>query len=374
MKHLLIMESGSFKTFGGAANATYDIYMHLKESKEYKVDLFADFIKIDPNAKSIKIEDLSKRKYDLVMLNSIRDVPFVLKHLINKKSKNAKYIYVDRGNVLLNFRNAGIKKALPKMIAREYLMNKMKKWLDCYVALSAAQYRFAKKFFSDKTQLTYLPITPNESFKRVLVTTKEPNAIYVGRLDERQKKVGLLIKGVERVVTLHQELRSKHLLTIVGSGPDSEKYKKYVEQMHLYKNIKFHGYVKEKELVNIYNTSGFFVSYSEWEGMSRTFLEAMACGLPLLINEKNNTLIGYKPLTWLVTEYYNGLIYKYGDIDNFAKKFYEIYKGERLRKDLSRNAYEFSKQFNNRENLDTYKTIIDRLILDKLVSSIVFKQ
>ncbi len=366
------MESGSFKTFGGAANATYDIYMYLKKSKEYNVELFAEFSRIDPNIKSITVEKLSSKKYDAVILNSIRDVPFVLKYLRKGKNSKTKYIYVDRGNVLLNFNGAGIKKLLPKMIIRQYLMNSMKKWLDCYVALSASQYRFAKGFFTKKTQLTYLPITPNEIFKRIVVGAKEPNAIYVGRLDEKQKKVGMLIKGVERVALNHIELRGKHLLTIVGSGPDSERYKKYVNDMGLYKNIKFHGYVNE--LVRMYNASGFFVSYSEWEGMSRTFLEAMACGLPLLINEKNNTLVGYEPLTWLVNDHHNGLIYEYEDIDDFAKKFYDLYKGERIRKELSRNALEFSKQFDNLENLYTYKVIVDRLIDGKFVSSIVFKQ
>ncbi len=374
MKNILIMESGSFKTFGGAANATYDIYMHIKNTGEYKVDLFADFLKIDKDAKSITIEKLSKTKYDAVLLNSIRDVPFVLRYLIKGKSRDAKYIYVDRGNVLLNFEKVKLKKLLPKMIIRQYLMKQMKKWLGCYVALSAAQYKFAKQFFNEKTQLTYLPITPNESFKKVLIERKGPTAIYVGRLDEKQKKVGLLIKGVHRVTSRYKELKGKHLLTIIGSGPDEESYKRYVKIMQLEKNIKFYGYLNENELVRMYNSSGFFVSHSEWEGMSRTFVEAMACGLPLLINEKNNTLIGYSPLEWLVENEYNGLVYKYGDIEDFAEKFYDLYKGERLRRDLSRNAYEFSKQFNNLENLETYKTIIDRLLSDKLVSNIVFKQ
>ncbi|MEM0201111.1 MAG: glycosyltransferase [Candidatus Micrarchaeaceae archaeon] len=374
MKNILVMESGSFKTFGGAANATYDIYKFLKESNEYKVDLFADFTKLDSNIKSITTHDMIKKKYDVIFMNSIRDVPFVLKYLLNKKSKDAKYIYVDRGNVLLNFKKARVKKLLPKMIIRQYLMRKMKNFLSCYIALSALQLKLATNFFKEKTQLCYLPITPNENFKRVLVGNKSEHAIYVGRLDEKQKKVGGLIKGVERVATMNPELKSRHLLTIVGTGPDEEKYKKYVKEMFLEKNIKFEGYANEKDVVRYYNSSGFFVSNSEWEGMSRTFVEAMACGLPLLINEKNNTLIGYNPITWLVTNEYNGLVYKYADIEDFARRFYDLYKRDSLRRELSRNAYEFSKQFNNLENLKTYKDIIDRLLSNKLVSSIIFKQ
>ncbi len=374
MKNILIMESGSFKTFGGAANATYDIYKFLKESKEYNVDLFAEFTKLDSAIKSISTENMKNKKYDAVLMNSIRDVPFVLKYLLNGKSKNAKYIYVDRGNVLLNFKLAKHKKLLPKMIARQYLMNKMKKFLSCYIALSALQLKIARKFFKGNVQLCYLPITPNQNFKKVLVGNKSQAGVYVGRLDEKQKKVGLLIKGVERVVSMNPELKSKHLLTIIGAGPDEQKYKNYVKEMFLEKNIKFEGYANEKELVRHYNSYGFFVSHSEWEGMSRTFLEAMACGLPLLINEKNNTLIGYKPMTWLVTNEYNGFVFKYGDIEDFARRFYDLYKRLSFRNELSRNAYQFSKQFDNIENLKTYKDIIDRLLSNKLVSGIIFKQ
>ncbi|MGC8479483.1 MAG: glycosyltransferase, partial [Candidatus Micrarchaeia archaeon] len=260
MKNILVMESGSFKTFGGAANATYDIYSYLKQNKEYNVELFADFKKIDPNIKSIDLVKMKKTRYDAVLMNSIRDVPFVIKYLIGGKSKNAKYIYVDRGNVLLNFKNAKVKKLLPKMIIRQYLISRMKKWLTCYIALSANQYRFAKTYFKEKTQLCYLPITPNKAFKIILVGNKTNSAIYVGRLDEKQKKVGLLIKGIERVATLNPELRGKHLITIIGNGPDEKKYKEYVKINSLEKNIKFMSYMDEKNLVRMYNSAGFFVS------------------------------------------------------------------------------------------------------------------
>lgn len=359
MKRILLMESGSFRTFGGAAKATYDIYNFLKRFEGYDVDFYADFSQ-DGSAKSITKHDLESKTYDVVLLNSIRDVPVVLSH-VRKASKHAKYIYTDRGNVLLNFRNAKLKRLLPKMVARRHFMLQMRKWLDCYVAISGEQYEYAKDFFHKHTRIEFVPIAPARHFKKTAVKRKEDYAIYVGRLDERQKRVGFLISGLRRVKELHKDIAGRYLLRIIGTGPHEKQYKKLVKVAGLEKNVVFEGFVDENELVRSYSASKFFVSTSEWEGMSRTFVEAMACGLPLLVNNKNNTSISYKPGRRIVEHNFNGMVYEYGSIGDFADKFYAMYTGNRMREKLARNAYDFSKNFSLEKNLKGYKAIIDSL-------------
>ncbi len=373
MKKILVMDSGSFRIVGGAANATYPIYNFLKESG-YQVDLFADFSNIDKSAKSVDSKSLSLAQYDAVMMNSIRDVGFVMKHLMKGPSKNAKYVYVDRGNVLLNFKNAGAKRLLPKMIARQHFVNQMRKWLDCYVALSAEQYKYARGFFTERTQLTYLPINSARAFRKIKGKKRSEVAIYVGRLDERQKKVGRLIRGVERSVALHPELADRELLAIVGAGPNEKEYKEYVETHGLSGNVGFIGHVDEKHLVRLYNSAGFFVSYSEWEGMSRTFVEAMACGLPMLVNQRNNTIIGYKPETRIVEDEYNGLVFDYYDEGDFAEKFYKMFSEESLRRRLAKNALAVADSFDSDQILQGFGELFDRLLRGRSVRGIVFKQ
>ena len=358
--NVLVMETGSFKTFGGAANASYGIYKFLKKFLNYNVYYFADFSKIDKSIVSVSEMELGYDSYDIVLMNSIRDVPFVTRYMNPKKNKRAKFIYTDRGNVLLNFRKSGVKKLLPKMLARQYLLNSMRSWLDCYVAISAEQYEAAKGFFSKSTKIYYLPIAPAEIYDRV-DTEKGNSAVYVGRLDERQKKVSFLIRGIARARELHNGLKGKELLRIAGTGPDKEAYMKLASSLGVADNIRFMGFVEDEELVALYNSASFFVSASEWEGMSRTFVEAMACGLPLLINTNNNTLVSLKPREYLVTDGYNGMVYEYGNIDDFAAKFTRMYNDRRFTKELSEKAYKYSRNFSLEKNLRGYKKIMEAL-------------
>lgn len=359
MKKILIMDTGSFNVFGGAAKTAYDTYSYLSR-KGYKVDLFGDFSKLDKKVKSVPREKLKPGYYDAVLLNSVRDIRVVTDCLGPWTSKT-KFIYTDRGNVLNNFKKAGLKKLLPKMVARQYLMLKMRTWLDCYVALTAEQYDHAKRFFRKDTKVSMIPNWYSKEFRRLNSVKKDDFAIYVGRLDERQKKVRFLIEGIGRLVEMYDDLKGKHLLSIVGSGPDESSYKELISDLDLDKNIKFYSFVKLDQLIELYNESIFFVSTSEWEGMAGTFVEAMACGLPLLINEGNNTMLRSDPRKMLVTDRYNGLIYRYGDLQDFADKFGMLYSDQFIRKRLADNSYKFSRNFGMDLNLAKYKKIIDSL-------------
>lgn len=359
MKRILVMDTGSFRVFGGAAKTAHDTYLYLKK-KGHRVDLFGDFSKIDRSAKSVDVARLKPDYYDVVFLNSIRDVP-VVKGSLDPSGSKTRFVYTDRGNVLNNFRNAGIGRLLPKMMARHFLMMEMKGWLDCYVALTAEQYEYARSFFPRTTKVRFIPNWYSNDFRKVDSVRKDGSAIYVGRLDERQKKVSFLIEGVGGLVENYPDLRSKPLLKIIGSGPDESSYKELVKGLGLGKNIRFYSFVKLSELVRLYNQSLFFVSTSEWEGMAGTFVEAMACGLPLLINGCNNTLLSLNPKKTLVTDRQNGLIYEYGNLQDFADKFGMLYSDNALRKRLAENSYRFSKNFRMELNLAKYKKIVDSL-------------
>src|SRR5579864_128464 len=153
MKHILIMESGSFKVIGGAAKDTYKIYKKLRLRKDYRVDIFADLSKIDGSVKGIAKKKFMSTYYDLIWLNSIRDVDLAEEYRSAHPEYKTKFMYIDRGNVLLNFEKAKLKKFLPKMLVRRYLTSKMERWLDYYVAISAEQYEYAKRFFRHRTQV-----------------------------------------------------------------------------------------------------------------------------------------------------------------------------------------------------------------------------
>lgn len=175
-----------------------------------------------------------------------------------------------------------------------YLFKEMCKWLICYIAINAEQEQRAKKFFTDKTMIKFIPIAPHGEFIKLNIKKNFEGGIFIGRLEETQKRVSLLVKGINEVVEMHPELKGKEILKIYETGPDEESYKQLVKKLNLESNISFCGFAIGNKLLDAYNNAGFFVSYSNWEGLSRVFLEAMACGLPVLANTKNNRIIDYK--------------------------------------------------------------------------------
>lgn len=355
-KKILIMESGSFKNIGGAAKDSYRLYEALAE--KYTVDLFGDFSKVGPS-KPVTKERFLGTHYDLIILNSIRDVLFVNRYRVTHK--DTRYIYIDRGGVMLNAPKPLHKKLIPKSLLRQALLRSMSKWLDCYVAISPLEYEIALKFLK-RARIEYIPIAQHKEFRKLNIKKDFRGGICIGRLDERQKKLSFLIESISAVVASNPSLKSSELLRIIGEGRDEDRYRSLVKKLKIEKNVKFMGYISGESLVKAYNNAGFLVSTSEWESYGRNFLEAMACGIPLLINDRINTVVSYKPRKeTIVTEGYNGLIYRYGDKADFARKFALLYTNQSLRSKLAKNAYSYSSKFSFCKVVDRYISIIDSL-------------
>ena len=350
------MESGSFVNVGGAATDTYAIYSSLKKDG-YDVELYGDYSKIDKELKCPTIEQIMDTQYDLFWLNSIRDFKFAERY---RKLHKCSFMYTDRGNVLHNYSNAGVKKLLPKMQYRIMQMRNARTWLNRYVAITADQLPVAKRFFAgSKTRITYIPIAPHDNFKRLDMRRDFGGAITIARLDERQKRISFMIEGISEVISIDHSLAGSEMLRIVGEGRDEPGYRSMVRKLGLERNITFHKFVVGEELVRAYNNAGFFVSSSEWESPGRVFMEAMACGLPLLINDRINSLLDEATGQRTVKEGYNGAIYKYRNRKDFALKFIEMYSNYNRRDIMSRNALQYIEQFKFSKFMERYKSVID---------------
>ena len=72
-------------------------------------------------------------------------------------------------------------------------------------------------------------------------------------------------------------------------GQDWKGHKKILEKMvrrkELSKNVIFTGEVSEREKLNYMKKAEFFVSASEYEGFGISVVEAMAAGLPVVLND-----------------------------------------------------------------------------------------
>ena len=104
--------------------------------------------------------------------------------------------------------------------------------------------------------------------------------LFVSRLIER--------KGLQYVIPhlskLEQESKKKIALTIVGDGPYRETLERLTEETNAKEMVVFAGQKDKAELLPYYQSADIFIFPSRKEGMPNTVLEAMACGLPVVMS------------------------------------------------------------------------------------------
>ena len=76
-------------------------------------------------------------------------------------------------------------------------------------------------------------------------------------------------------------------LVIVGSGPEEERLRSLAKELN--SNVVFTGQLEEQAVIDYLFRSKIFVLISDYEGLSFSLLQAMACGLPSIVsNIKGN--------------------------------------------------------------------------------------
>ena len=92
-------------------------------------------------------------------------------------------------------------------------------------------------------------------------------------------------KGVEYVIDAFGMLVNEYSnlkLLMIGTGPLKEIIEQKIQDLNLSKNIIIKEFIPNSNLPEIYQNSDAFILPSINEGIPRTILEAMACGLPVV--------------------------------------------------------------------------------------------
>lgn len=137
----------------------------------------------------------------------------------------------------------------------------------------------AKDFVNrNKLNRNCIVITGAMNTKKFSPDTQEStyDLVYVARLAP--------VKGLPLfldVIAKLKEWKPNILVSIVGDGPLLEQLTQQQEKLNLKDNLHFLG--KIKDVVPTLRKSKVFVLLSENEGMSIAMLEAMSCGLPVVI-------------------------------------------------------------------------------------------
>lgn len=130
--------------------------------------------------------------------------------------------------------------------------------------------------------------------------------ICAARLIER-KGQRHLIQAVHRLVQEGLEVQ----LQLVGDGDERAAYTRLAGSLGLNGQVQFAGYVPRERLPEYFRAAHVFALPSYNEGMALAALEAMGCGLPVVLTRTGGT-------DMLVQEGVNGYTHAWGDVDALA--------------------------------------------------------
>jgi len=121
---------------------------------------------------------------------------------------------------------------------------------------------------------------PQYLLERYQLTPEQPVILTVARLDNTER-----YKGYDQVLqalpTIRQTIPNVHYL-IVGKGSDRDRIEKLITSLNLQDNVTLAGFIPDEELNDHYNLGDVFAMPSKGEGFGIVYLEALACGKPVL--------------------------------------------------------------------------------------------
>lgn len=227
---------------------------------------------------------------------------------------------------------------------------------DCLITINNEDYSFAKKHLKAKKIVKingvgynsdlFYKISDDEKLrlrKEKGIPGDETVLIYVAEMNAN-KNQGMLIRAVQRLKQRGEEIR----LLIVGADNYDGKYIELAEELGVSDCIDFLGH--RNDACDLVHLSDIAVASSLREGLPVNVMEAMACGLPVVLADNR----GHRELC---RDGYNGYIVAPNDDEAMAEKITLIMSDKDLYDRLSNNSIELVKPFSKEEVLKEAEAI-----------------
>jgi glycosyltransferase involved in cell wall biosynthesis len=176
-----------------------------------------------------------------------------------------------------------------------------------------------------------------------------PSILYVGRI-KKYKGIHFLIQALVKV---RQKLPDTEL-KIVGSGDYLNQLKDLTHQLKLDSSVRFTGFVSEEEKIELYRQAWVSVYPSLKEGWGLSNIEANACGTPVAASNVPG-------LRDSVVDGETGLLFRYGDVDDFADKLIRILSDREFSAKLSKGGLAWAKKFSWDETAEKVGQLMERI-------------
>lgn len=195
---------------------------------------------------------------------------------------------------------------------------------------------------------------------------KNKNKKLVNKYGLKNKKIILTLsrlqenKGHDKVILALPLLLKKHpnlAYLIAGTGECEVYLKSLVKRLDLEEKVIFTGAVPPKDLNDIYNLADVFIMPNRrrktgyHEGFGIVFLEAAACGIPVIGGSKGGSVSAIK-------ENYNGLLVNSIDEKDIYEKIDFLLSNNKKRKEMGKNGIEWAKNFTYEKSFSKLKKLL----------------
>lgn len=259
---------------------------------------------------------------------------------------------------LMTLRDSYIKEKV-KRVARFFLYRKVKKIIHRslvnhytfiqehpqYVCLLSESYKERLEEYCDLPDNYFISIPNPNTYENIeIIPHKEPILLFVGRLDNRSKKLFTLIDIWYRLCKLYPQWK----LIIVGDGPDKDVL---INKAKDISNIEFKGYQDPREY---YEKASIFCMTSIFEGFPMCLTEAMQFGcVPVAFDSFSAVYDIIKPGE-------TGELVKSFDKKEYVGKLIHLIDDETYRKKLSKNAFQYVKRYDIANILPKWIELIEK--------------
>lgn len=227
---------------------------------------------------------------------------------------------------------------------------------DCYVELDKAE-----ELGYDRNRATIFPwgidtgkFSPGAGSVREKIALDGDFLI----LSLRTMEPNYDVETVVRAFLMAAEKEPGMRLILLGDGSQMEKLKTIAAQDKNGDKVKFMGRQPNEMLVDYYRSCDLYVSASIVDGSSVSLLEAMGCGIPVLMSDIPGNL------EW-VTDGKNGMIFHTKNINELSEKMIECCKDQDRMKeyaDAARKLIEEKADWNKNKSRihDAYRKACER--------------
>jgi glycosyltransferase involved in cell wall biosynthesis len=270
---------------------------------------------------------------------------------IIKKLKNKPYLVTSQGSELLDY-----PEEKPLRVIKPITGVTLKNAAHIHAISRALKNSIVRNFGIPPDKITIIPNGVDFSLFNPDRGVKDPNRaekiiVSVSRLTEKNA-LDYLIRAMPHVL---KKIDSK--LIIVGDGDQRAYLENLIKKLEIESNVELKGWVKYEDVPEIIASADLFVRTSITEGLGTAFLEAMACGTPVIGSRVQGILD-------IIQDGYNGILVNPTDIQQIADSIIRVLEDESLRNNLIKNGLEFVEKYRwdniSREYLELYKKILSQ--------------